>query len=160
NEEVTLAQLLEDGTTDVPVWALDERLKYVPRTMTHAFPSGSAPVYRMRLASGKQIDATANHRFLTVDGWTRLDQLGPGSRIATPRPIPPPLRIETEWPDDRVLLLAHLLGDGSFVPRQPIRYASVDEENLVAVTIAARNEFGIAAIRDEYAAARVTTLRL
>ena len=56
-------------------------------------------------------------------------------------------------------MLAHLLGDGSFVRRQPIRYASVDEDNLAAVTEAAKH-FGITAIRDEYAAARVTTLRL
>ena len=31
------------------------------------------------------------------------------------------------------MLLAHLLGDGSFVKRQPIRYASIDEANLAAV---------------------------
>ena len=59
----------------MPVWALDERLKYVPRTLTHAFPSGTKPVWLMRLASGKQIEATANHRFLTLDGWTPLDEL-------------------------------------------------------------------------------------
>lgn len=52
-----------------------------------------------------------------------------------------------------------MIGDGSCVKRQPIRYASVDEANLVAVTIAAAH-FGVTPIRDEYAAARVTTLRL
>ena len=36
-------------------------------------------------------------------------------------------------PTSRSSLLAHLLGDGSFVRRQPIRYASVDEANLAAV---------------------------
>jgi replicative DNA helicase len=58
-----------------------------------------------------------------------------------------------------VILLAHLLGDGSFVRRQPIRYASLDELNLAAVADAARS-FGITAVRDDYAAARVSTLRL
>ena len=62
--------------------------------------------------------------------------------------------------DDEVVLLAHLLGDGSFVRRQPIRYASIDEANLAAVTEAARRRFGITAVRDDYPAARVTTLRL
>jgi replicative DNA helicase len=52
------------------------------------------------------------------------------------------------------------LGDGSFVKRQPIRYASIDEANLTAVAEAASRRFGITSIRDEYAAARVTTLRL
>jgi replicative DNA helicase len=53
-----------------------------------------------------------------------------------------------------------MLGDGSFVRRQPIRYASIDEANLSAVANAASRRFGITPVRDEYAAARVTTLRL
>ena len=57
------------------------------------------------------------------------------------------------------MLLAHMIGDGSCVKRQPIRYASVDEANLVAVTVSAAH-FGVTAVRDEYPAARVTTLRL
>jgi replicative DNA helicase len=58
-----------------------------------------------------------------------------------------------------VIMLAHMIGDGSCVRRQPVRYASIDEANLAVVTIAAAH-FGVAPIRDEYAAARVTTLRL
>ena len=56
-------------------------------------------------------------------------------------------------------MLAHLLGDGSFVRNQPIRYASTDEANLAAVTGAARH-FGITAVRDFHEAARCTSLRL
>jgi len=56
-------------------------------------------------------------------------------------------------------MLAHLLGGGSFGRRQPIRYASRDEDNLLAVERAAKH-FGVAAVRGDYAAARVTTLRL
>ncbi|SPT60646.1 replicative DNA helicase [Actinomadura madurae] len=158
NEEVTIGDLVADGARDVPVWALDERLKYVPRTMTHAFSSGRKEVFRVRLASGKEVEATANHPFLTYGGWTALGDLKPGSRVAASRHVPPPLKPES-WPEDRVVLLAHLIGDGSFVKRQPIRYASRDEACLQAVTRAAEH-FGISAVRDEYEAARVTTLRL
>jgi replicative DNA helicase len=52
-----------------------------------------------------------------------------------------------------------MIGDGSCVKRQPIRYASVDEQNLAAVSAAAAH-FGVTAVRDDYPAARVTTLRL
>ena len=65
----------------------------------------------------------------------------------------------TVWEDEKVTLLAHLIGDGSFVKRQPLRYASIDEANLRAVTTAALH-FGVVAVRDEYPAARCTTLRL
>ncbi|GAA2618333.1 replicative DNA helicase [Actinomadura fulvescens] len=160
NEEVSIGELFESGARDIPVWALDERLKYVPRTLTHAFSTGRKEVFRVRLASGKEIEATANHPFLTYTGWTALAELGPGARIAAARHVPPPLTIEP-WPADRVTLLAHLIGDGSFVKRQPIRYASKDEACLSAVTEAARH-FGVTAVRGHSEAARhfgVTAVR-
>jgi replicative DNA helicase len=52
-----------------------------------------------------------------------------------------------------------MIGDGSCVKNQPIRYASIDEGNLAAVATAAKH-FGVTAVRDDYAVARVTTLRL
>ncbi|MFI6243547.1 replicative DNA helicase [Micromonospora sp. NPDC050795] len=158
NTEITLGELLSSGAKDIPVWALDESLRYTPRTMTHVFPSGTREVFRLTLASGKQIDATANHPFLAFTGWLPLGELSPGDRIATPRHLPPPM-VTRPWVDAEVVMLAHLLGDGSFVRHQPIRYASCDELNLQAVAEAAKH-FGIAAVRDDYAAASVTTLRL
>ena len=126
--------------------------------MTHVFPTGLKDTYALRLASGRQIEATGNHRFLTIDGWVPLAELPVGSRIGVPRKAPAPLA-PSSWSADKVILLAHLLGDGSFVKRQPIRYASADEANLSAVTEAAKH-FGVAAVRDDYPVARVVTLRL
>jgi replicative DNA helicase len=157
--EISLGELLAADARNIPVWSLDDRLKLVPRTMTHVFPSGVKEVFRLKLASGREIKATANHPFLTYDGWKSLGDLVPGARLGALRHVPPPLDIKP-WDDDEVTLLAHLLGDGSFVKRQPIRYASIDEANLTAVAEAANRRFGINSIRDEYAAARVTTLRL
>ena len=158
NEEVSLGDLLAADARDIPVWALDERLKYVPATMSHVFRTGRKETYLLRLASGRQVEATGNHRFLTLAGWVPLAELTTGSRIAVPRLTHAPAQ-PAPWPEERVVLLAHLLGDGSFVRNQPLRYASVDEANLDAVRAAARH-FGITAQRDDYPAARVTTLRL
>ena len=156
--ETTLGELYALGAKDVSVWALDERLQYVRRHLTHVFPTGVRPTYRLRLASGKEVTATANHPFLTYDGWTPLGELEPGARVGVPRHVPGPEQ-RTAWDDRKVVMLAHLLGDGSFVRRQPVRYASIDEANLAAVSDSAQ-AFGITPIRDDYAAARVTTLRL
>jgi replicative DNA helicase len=156
--EVTLGELVASGERDIPVWSLDERLKLVPRCMTHAFYSGTKEVFRVRLASGRELRATANHPFLTFGGWQALGQLSIGSRVAIPRTTPGPLH-ERSIPEHEIILLAHLLGGGSFVRRRPIRYASADEENLAAVADAA-GHFGITPVRDEYATARCTTLRL
>ncbi len=156
--ETSLGELFASGATDVPVWSLDDSLRYVRRHLTHVFSTGVKPVFRLTLASGKQVRATGNHPFLTYDGWRRLDQLDVGARLGVPRHVPAP-ELEAAWTDDEVVMLAHLLGDGSFVRRQPIRYASTDEDNLLAVTKAATH-FGITAVRDDYPQARVTTLRL
>jgi replicative DNA helicase len=156
--EVSLGDLLASGERDIPVWSLDERLRLIPRTMSHAFPSGVKEVFRVRLKSGREVEATGNHPFLTYGGWSPLREIPPGSRVAVPRHVPPPMQLR-EMPEAEVIMLAHLIGDGSFVRNQPIRYASIDEANLAAVAQAATH-FGITAIRDEYAAARCTSLRL
>jgi replicative DNA helicase len=117
--EISLGELLARNIRDIPVWTLDDRLKLVPRTLTHAFPSGVKETFRVRTASGRTVDATANHPFLTYDGWQPLGELAVGSRVGVLRHVPSPLAT-TSWDDDEVVLLAHLLGDGSFVRRQPM----------------------------------------
>jgi replicative DNA helicase len=72
--------------------------------------------------------------------------------------VPEPVNTQ-RMAESEIILLAHMIGDGSCVKRQPIRYASIDEENLDAVTKAATH-FGVTAVRDDYPAARVTTLRM
>jgi replicative DNA helicase len=156
--EVRLGDLVNSRQRAVPVWSLDDRLKFVPRMLTHAFPTGTREVFQVRLGSGREVTATANHPFMTLDGWCELGDLTVGTRVAVPRQVPDPLD-ERALPDAEIILLAHLLGDGSFVRRQPIRYASTDEENLCAVSDAARH-FGVYAVRDEHPAARCVSLRL
>ena len=67
-----------------------------------------------------------------------LEKLTAGDRVAVPRRVPEPVDTR-RLPDDEVILLAHMIGDGSCVKSQPIRYASIDEQNLVAVTKAAKH---------------------
>jgi replicative DNA helicase len=155
--EVTFGELMRTGERPL-VWSLDEQLRMVARPMTNVFPSGHKEVFKLRLASGREVEATANHPFMTLDGWTPLEELTVGDRLAVPRGVPSPVATK-RMADSEVILLAHMIGDGSCVKRQPIRYASVDEANLAAVTVSAAH-FGVKAVRDDYPAARVTTLRL
>lgn len=156
--ETTMGELYAEGARDVPVWALDERLRLTQRTMTHVFSSGVKDVFRLRLRSGREVTASANHPFLAYGGWRSLAELTAGDRIAVPRHTPAPQKAE-RWPEAEVVMLGHLIGDGSFVKRQPIRYASVDQANLGAVTEAAAH-FGITPVRDDHEEARATSLRL
>ncbi len=126
--------LLSQDTPDV--LAVDDRFRVVGRRLLKTFTSGRKMVYRLSLASGRTVDATGCHRFLTIGGWTPLAELAAGEFVATPRLLPEPGQPD-EWPDDEVVLLAHLLGDGSVV--KAVKYASVDEANLEAVCSAVRH---------------------
>ncbi|MEZ7126072.1 replicative DNA helicase [Nonomuraea sp. AD125B] len=118
--EATLGELLESGARDIPVWSLDENLRLVPRTMTHVFPSGTKEVFRLRLGSGREIEATANHPFMTFDGWRPLGELAPGARVAAPRHVSAPRDLR-EWPDDQVTLVDGAVPEGVFsLPKRQI----------------------------------------
>jgi replicative DNA helicase len=119
--EVTLGELLESGARDVPLWSLDERLRLVSRPMSSVFSSGVKEVFRLQLASGREVRATGNHPFLTVDGWCPLTELTVGDGLAAPRRVPVPVCPES-LPAERIVLLAQLIGSAATV-RQPLRSA-------------------------------------
>jgi replicative DNA helicase len=144
--EVTLGELVISQQKPY-VWSVDDEYRLVPASLTRAFPTGIKPVYRLKLASGLEIDATANHPFLTVEGWTRLDSLTVDGFVAVPRRLPRPVEEETGWKDDELVLLAHLLGDGSIGP-SGVKYATADLANKNAVEEAARTLFGIEALTE------------
>ena len=139
-EEVSLGELVL--TQEQPlVWSVDERQRLVPARVVKAFPSGIKPVFTMQLASGRSVTATANHKFLTIDGWTRLDALSVGSFVATPRQVPAPEHGSYDWSDDELALLGHMLGDGTMGPS--FKYATADAANKQLVEEVAHRLFGI-----------------
>ncbi|MGH8150103.1 MAG: replicative DNA helicase, partial [Steroidobacteraceae bacterium] len=73
---------------------------------------GRRPIFAIRLASGRVIRATANHRLYAADGWSRVGELRVGDRLAIARRLPEPEQTES-WPDECVALLGQLIGDGS-----------------------------------------------
>ena len=107
---------------------------------------GTRPIYAIRLASGRFMRATANHRLLGANGWRRIEQLRVGDRLAIARSLPEPEHPQ-EWPDDRVALLGHLIGDGSYLKHQPMRYTTGSEECSELVRRAAEQEFGVKVTR-------------
>lgn len=140
---VTFEELMRNGTGDASVWSLDGSRRMVASPLTKVFASGVKPVYRLRLASGREVTGSGNHPFLTLGGWCRLDALAAGDRIAIPRLIPAPMQAGLGWSEHRLGLLAHLIGDGCVLRRQPVHYTSGDQANLQFVEDAAAAEFGI-----------------
>ncbi len=92
-----------------------------------AFSTGKKKVYCLKTATGRSIKATANHKFLSVFDWRRLDELSVGDYIAVPlklnaeMPVVPlgpslaavPARLASQGPAfvrDNMTRLAHMIG--------------------------------------------------
>ncbi|WP_121970238.1 replicative DNA helicase [Leptolyngbya sp. BC1307] len=98
---------------------------------------GVKSIYEITTASGRKLKATAKHRLYTFDGWRRLQALKVGDRIAVANHMPQLSPSAEPWPDFRIILLGHLIGDGSYLKHQPLRYTTASEENSAAVKAAA-----------------------
>ncbi|HEX8455338.1 MAG TPA: replicative DNA helicase [Longimicrobium sp.] len=129
------------GTTPRVV-AVSEQGELVHAQADLVWSVGRKPVLRVRLASGRTLRCTAQHRVLGGAGWVHAGELAPGDRVALARRLPEPLEPET-WSEARLALLGHLVGDGSYLSGQPLRYTTASEENSRMVTEAAEAEFGV-----------------
>ncbi|HWS46358.1 MAG TPA: replicative DNA helicase [Acidimicrobiia bacterium] len=81
----TIGELYEHDAREVEVLTLDQHLRLVPAVMSHVFCSGVKPAFALRLASGRSVTASANHPFLTLDGWVHLDEIHAGVHVAASR---------------------------------------------------------------------------
>ena len=130
---VPIRQLV--GTTP-RVWAMDEQQKLVAADSDLVWSVGTKPVFRVNLASGRSIRATAEHRMYAGGGWRTVGELAPGDRLALARRTPAP-EAAIEWPEHALVLLGQLVGDGSYLTHQPLRYTTASEDNSEAVRAAA-----------------------
>ncbi|MBD2393773.1 replicative DNA helicase [Cyanobacterium aponinum FACHB-4101] len=74
---------------DITVFALNEAtMKIEKAKVINAFCTGIKPVFCLKTRLGRAIKATANHKFFTIEGWKRLDELSVKDFIALPRYLP------------------------------------------------------------------------
>jgi replicative DNA helicase len=97
-------------------------------------------VYRLTTRLGRSIRATGNHKFLAFEGWTRLDHLTKGARIALPRVLPEQARATMRR--DELALLGHLIGDGCVLARHATQYTTREPELACLVAQLASSVFG------------------
>ena len=131
------------GKSGLQVLAVNETTgKAEARVVEKAFCTGVKPVLRLRLASGRTIRATANHPFLAIGGWQRLDECSVGEHLALPRQLP---ILETDAPamsHEELALLGFLIGDGSTLEKRGSYFTSGEAELAQEVVRLAREVFG------------------
>jgi replicative DNA helicase len=138
--------------TEPEVWAIDEQKRLTRARSDKVWNVGRRAVFKVQLASGRSIRATAEHRLLAGAGWTTVNELKVGDRLGLAHRLPEPVQPK-RWPDHWVVLLAHLVGDGSYPVHQPLRYTTASEENSAAVRGAAEM-FGCRVTRNDGAGDR------
>jgi intein/homing endonuclease len=72
----------------VNVYGFDEENRLVEVKLIASRCDGVRPVFKLLLASGCKLRATAEHPFLARDGWKRLNELKTGDLVATARRLP------------------------------------------------------------------------
>lgn len=119
------------------VISMDTQGRLVAATTDLIWEVGKKPIYELTTASGKKIRATGKHRLYTLGGWQQVNELQAGTRLAVANHMPQFRPSNSRWPELSLILLAHLIGDGSYLPHQPLRYTTASEENSAIVTQAA-----------------------
>ena len=110
------------------------------KRVTNVFATGIKPVVKLTTQLGRSVRATANHKFLTMEGWRRLDELKVDDHIAIPRIL--------QGPDQDTMshaelgLLGHLIGDGCTLPTHAIQYTTKDPTLAEEVVGLATEVFG------------------
>jgi replicative DNA helicase len=66
------------------VWAMDGRLQLVRKPIVNAWEVGEKDIFRVTTRSGRTIECTDGHRFLTMSGWARLRQIPLGDCVCVP----------------------------------------------------------------------------
>lgn len=123
------------------VWAVDDNYRLTSKMVSAAFTTGVKQTFRLTTKLGRSVRATGNHKFLTVNGWKRLDELTVGDHIATPRLIPTS-QPSKQMSKAEIALLAHLIGDGCTLPGHSIQYTTREADLAEIVTNLAHETFG------------------
>ncbi|MEH2199471.1 replicative DNA helicase [Nostoc sp.] len=77
------------GKSGFAVWALNEATMQLEKAIvSNVFSTGIKPVFTLITRLGRKIRATGNHKFLTINGWKRLDELTPKEHLCLPRHLP------------------------------------------------------------------------
>lgn len=130
-----------NGKSGFQVLSLNtETWQLEPAVVSNAFCTGTKQVFKLTTRLGRTIRATANHKFLTICGWKRLDELTPDDAIALPRTLSD--TNHQTMSDAQLALLGHLIGDGCTLPRHSIQYTTKEVELAEIVSGLACEVFG------------------
>lgn len=103
----TIEQIIKDKDKKILTY---ENGKFKEGKIINYFNNGIKECYKLITKTGREIEVTKNHPFLTLDGWKNLNELNINDYIFVPKRLS--FFGTNELPDYKLKLLGYLLADG------------------------------------------------
>lgn len=107
------------------ILSLNEDLKFESDVIVNKWETEEKPLFKIKTRSHKELNASADHKVLTFDGWKKVSELKKGDYIASPRRLPEPESIK-ERADEEVKFLGYLIAEGG-TSDGSVRFTNFDE---------------------------------
>lgn len=124
-EDGTVRQIKELEGDYRKVVGLNHSLKIEALQKNGFYKRTVEKVLKVLMRSGKSVTLTPEHPLLTIEGWKQAQELGKGSRIATPRRLP--FFGKALFKECDVKILAYLLAEGH-LSNQFVLFSNSDSE--------------------------------
>jgi len=108
------------------VYGVSEEGKVRPVLVGDWIDSGIQPCYLVQTRTGRMVEVTGHHPFLTVHGWKPLHDLQVGQYIAVPTKVAC-FGNDESLPLEKVRLLAYFIAEGGLTHGSP-RFTNTDPE--------------------------------
>jgi len=108
-EELTVHNIFQQHRTDIVSFD-EKKQQFTPSKITRFWRNGVKDVYEVKTRTGRRVQTTYNHPFLTPDGWQDLSNLSKGVFIAVPKEIP--IFGTSKLNDIKIKLIAYFITKG------------------------------------------------
>jgi replicative DNA helicase len=115
-ERITIEEAVRQRMPSVLGFGWDGRVE--PNDIHAWVDSGIKPCFRVTTRTGRSVEVTGHHPFLTVKGWQPLHDIPVGVRIAVPRWVRC-FGQDTSMPVGQVRLLAYFIAEGGLTSTTP-----------------------------------------
>lgn len=115
-ERLTIEQYVKQRIPTV--LGLSDKGEVRPTDVGAWVDSGVKPCYRVRTCTGRTVEVTGHHPFLTAHGWTPLHDLHVGDKVGVPRAVPA-FGQDESLPQGLVRLMAYFIAEGGLTGTSP-----------------------------------------
>lgn len=100
-----------------PILTYNERTHRLQSSVVSKFWSnGQKPCIKVRTRTGRWVETTENHQYLTPDGWKQMQDIRVGEYIAVPKTTG--IFGTAKVPEEKILFLAYMLTEGGCTSTQ------------------------------------------